>query len=407
MATICLNMIVKNEAAIIRDTLANIVAHVDLDYYVVSDTGSTDGTAEIIRRFFEEKGIAGEIFHDPWQNFAYNRNQALKHAEGKTDYVLFFDADDRFEGEIHLPALSADRYNLRMSNANGNTIYFRPLLMRNDGSFYWRGVLHEFIAARGAFSDETVHGNYRILSGRFGARSNDPNKYLMDALVLEKAFYSPEDEDLKPRYAFYTARSYWDAEMPERAYEWFKKRIDLGGWKEEVTVAYEQLGFVCRRLGREDEALSVWLKGYDYNPARAECIYHAMKTLRERGQDRIAHQLGLAAKKIVHPKNDILFVKDDLYRIEIDYELSLTSYAAGNFKQGYESCRNILLQNPYDKMAVVTMQNMLLYKEYADGDDNAVLARLLEVMKPYEAQGGKPAEAAAFIAGLLQSRKAV
>lgn len=59
--TICLNMIVKNESAIIRDTLENIIAHVPLDYYVISDTGSDDNTAEIIKQFFDEKGIQGEI----------------------------------------------------------------------------------------------------------------------------------------------------------------------------------------------------------------------------------------------------------------------------------------------------------------------------------------------------------
>ena len=236
--TICLNMIVKNEAAIIEETLANITDHIKLDYYVISDTGSTDDTVGVIRRFFDAKGIAGEIHHDGWQNFAYNRNQALKHAKGKTDYVLIFDADDRFEGKLELPELTADRYRLRMRNATGSVIYYRPLLLRNDGTFYWRGVLHEFIETdKQDTSEATLHGDYMVLSGRFGARSNMANKYLLDAVSLEKAFYSPEDEDLKPRYAFYAARSYWDSDMPERASEWFKKRIELGGWVEEVTVS--------------------------------------------------------------------------------------------------------------------------------------------------------------------------
>ena len=81
--TICLNMIVKNESAIIRDTLENIISHVPLDYYVISDTGSNDNTADIIKQFFDEKGIQGEIHHDEWVNFAHNRNCALQHAQGK------------------------------------------------------------------------------------------------------------------------------------------------------------------------------------------------------------------------------------------------------------------------------------------------------------------------------------
>ena len=54
-------MIVKNESAIIRDTLENIIAHVPLDYYVISDTGSDDNTAEIIEKFFAEKALKAKF----------------------------------------------------------------------------------------------------------------------------------------------------------------------------------------------------------------------------------------------------------------------------------------------------------------------------------------------------------
>ena len=40
--TICLNMIVKNESKIIRETLVNICKYIKLDYWVISDTGSSD-----------------------------------------------------------------------------------------------------------------------------------------------------------------------------------------------------------------------------------------------------------------------------------------------------------------------------------------------------------------------------
>ena len=51
--TICLNMIVKNESHIIEKTLVNILENVKIDYWVISDTGSTDNTVDIINSFFE------------------------------------------------------------------------------------------------------------------------------------------------------------------------------------------------------------------------------------------------------------------------------------------------------------------------------------------------------------------
>jgi glycosyltransferase involved in cell wall biosynthesis len=67
LPTIGLSIIVKNEAKVIERML-NTVWPI-LDYYCVVDTGSTDGTQEIIQKFFEEKGIPGEIIQHEWVNF--------------------------------------------------------------------------------------------------------------------------------------------------------------------------------------------------------------------------------------------------------------------------------------------------------------------------------------------------
>ena len=60
--TICLNMIVKDEADIIINTLNNLIEHIDLDYWVICDTGSTDNTAELIETFFKDQTEQEEIF---------------------------------------------------------------------------------------------------------------------------------------------------------------------------------------------------------------------------------------------------------------------------------------------------------------------------------------------------------
>ena len=82
MATICLNMIVKNEGAIIKETLAIFSQYMPLDTGLLVIHGSTDNTISEIQEFFQEQGIPGEIYQDPWENFAWNRTQALRHADG-------------------------------------------------------------------------------------------------------------------------------------------------------------------------------------------------------------------------------------------------------------------------------------------------------------------------------------
>ena len=91
---ICLNMIVRNEENnIIKcfDSIINLI-----DFYVISDTGSTDNTIAVIKNYFKEKGIDGFVFEDEWKDFSYNRNMALKHAKevSNSDYLFIMDADD-------------------------------------------------------------------------------------------------------------------------------------------------------------------------------------------------------------------------------------------------------------------------------------------------------------------------
>ena len=58
-ASICLVMIVKDEAHVVTEALASALPWIS--GWVVVDTGSTDGTQATIRRFFEEKGVAGRV----------------------------------------------------------------------------------------------------------------------------------------------------------------------------------------------------------------------------------------------------------------------------------------------------------------------------------------------------------
>src|SRR5712671_3331456 len=89
---ICLNMIVKNESAVIARCLASVKPWVDC--WTIVDTGSSDGTQDIVRDAM--RGLAGELHERPWRDFGHNRTEALELARGKADYILIIDADNIF-----------------------------------------------------------------------------------------------------------------------------------------------------------------------------------------------------------------------------------------------------------------------------------------------------------------------
>ncbi len=75
MKTIGLSMIVKDEAHVILQCLESVRPLVD--YVLVVDTGSTDGTQQIVWDYLVRENLAGGVVEEPWQNFAYNRTFAL------------------------------------------------------------------------------------------------------------------------------------------------------------------------------------------------------------------------------------------------------------------------------------------------------------------------------------------
>ena len=113
---ICLSMIVKDEAPVIARCLASVRSLID--YWVIVDTGSSDGTQAAVRAAME--GVPGELHERPWVDFAHNRTEALELAKRHGDYTLIIDADDVLETPrgFRMPILTADSYEVEIRNKN-------------------------------------------------------------------------------------------------------------------------------------------------------------------------------------------------------------------------------------------------------------------------------------------------
>ena len=276
-ATICLNMIVKNESHIIAHTLEKLCNKIKFDYWVICDTGSSDNTPQIIQDFFKKKEINGEIFYDEWVNFAHNRTLALQRAYRKTQLLFIFDADDEIVGNITMPReVLFDQYLFKFGSAYG-TSYTRVLLINNYKNFEYLSVIHEFISCKESpCISTTIDGDYYVVSGRTGSRNLDPDKYLKDALILEKAYTEAKEKNnhLFHRYSYYCANSYKDCGRFEDAIKWYKITLSHPNqWNQEKYTACLYSYDCCKALNQEDKGFFYLVKSFQYDTQRVECLY--------------------------------------------------------------------------------------------------------------------------------------
>ena len=356
-------MIVKNETHIIRECLESVAPYID--YWVISDTGSTDGTQELITKFFEEKGIPGELHQDEWKGFGHNRSLALRHCDGKADYAWMIDADDKIEGNFKFPKeMTADAYVIRMGRPEFS--WWRTQIFKVDSKWEYRGVLHEYPAC--ISNDKPIlmkiEGDYFLNARTLGARNvgiTAVEKYTRDAEMLEAALV---DEPTNTRYMFYLGQSYFDSQQWEKAEKAYLQRAHAGGWAEEVYYSLYRVA-ICRAMMDKPwpEIQASFLDAFNARPTRAEPLYHIAQVLRTKfNQPAAAFVFARTAAEIPFPKDDILFVANAIYDYAILDELGATAFYAGKPEIGYLACKKLLEEGKISKSEIPRIQEN--YNQY-------------------------------------------
>jgi tetratricopeptide (TPR) repeat protein len=234
-AGISLCMIVKNEERFLEQCLESVADVVD-EINIV-DTGSTDGTIEIARRF------GARIERREWRNdFAWARNESLAMATKR--WVLQLDADEVLEensraelravGSVpaHLTALLVRCTNV-MDDAqkNGSVSHAVTRIFPNHPEIRFRGRVHEFPAVG---SDETtivsLPTNIRIRHfGYLDAVVSERNKHDRNMSLLEKCV----------------------AEEPQIAFHWYNLGLTahIAGDQQRAAQALEHSWEICKTSG--------------------------------------------------------------------------------------------------------------------------------------------------------------
>lgn len=334
--TICLNMIVKNENNNILRLLESVI-HI-IDCYCICDTGSTDDTVNKIYQYFKEKDIPGKIIFHEFQNFSYNRNYALRACQDMADYVLLLDADMILQTyNINWIKEQLGKYDVYYLFQGNNSYFYKNVrIIRNHKEVSYIGSTHEYVSFPSNFSSTEVERNELFILdlGDGGAKSN---KYERDIALLSAEI---EREPMNMRSHFYLANSYFDIGELEKAIPMYLKRIQLGGWIQEIWYSYYRIGLSYQRLGKMSDAIHFWLEGYHIFPERLEGLYEIVCFYRIQGKPILADLYYGICKKQLDKKlsrNDYLFLYNDVYTYKLYYEYTIFSYYLANKNIQYET----------------------------------------------------------------------
>jgi glycosyltransferase involved in cell wall biosynthesis len=346
---IALCLIVKNEAHVVRRCIESTLPLID--YVLVVDTGSTDGTQKVVADFLAEKGIDGVVLDEPWRDFGYNRSFALRklREHEDVDYGLMIDADeelvfeDGFDAAKFKAGLDKEFYNVLTrygDYVSCGIVYPRAQLFSNRVEFYFRGVLHEVLHCDRPTTSGTAGGFYDHPI-QDGARGKNPRKFRDDAAVLEAALSLEKDSGMIARYTFYLAQCYRECGEWKTSREIYRRRAAMGGWAEEAWYSLYQVARLTEHLNApHGEVLAAYLEAYDKDPRRAEPLYWLAR--RERLAGRYGSAVVFARAGVAVPcPSSILFVERDVYEWKLLDELSISLWWAGYQEESSKACEQL------------------------------------------------------------------
>ena len=329
-----LMLMIKNESRIIERCLMHAIEHVDA--VCILDTGSTDDTVEVCNRVLTMMNKPYKIVTDPFKNFGYSRTVSFRNTQkfckdlewpADKTYALAVDADMNLV--VH-PSfkdflLSANGYTI--IQANGHMKYHNTRLLRVSAPWKCTGATHEYWDLGN--TEKIPYEIMYIDDKNDGGCKSD--KFERDVRLLKEEIAENPNND---RAHYYLGQSLKDLGRFEEAIEMFKRRIELGGWVEEVHYSHYQIGKCYDHMNKPND-MEYWMnKAFEFYPRKAEPLYHLTRYFREKSQHYKAYHYYLKGRDIPYPKDDVLFIENHVYEGLFTYETTiLDCYVVGKSKQ--------------------------------------------------------------------------
>jgi len=308
---ICMISMFKNEAKNIESMLESVAPYID--YWILQDNGSTDGTPEIVKAWQEKHNIPGFVYQveEGWVNFGWNRDHLLQtclKTDHSCDWIMKMDCDETLEIDEGFDWSAFEDHSTQsfhVTSISDQLIYFRAWIW--NARLPWRfnhDPAHETIALDmdgigENFQRKNLSSKFKLMAGKTQGESYSvPTKYISDALKLEERLIR-EGTMLTDLYHFwYIGKSYEDCyrgnffplkeihqkEYARRCIFYFQQIVDYthdySNTKtakkidEMAYFAMNSIGLAYRFLGEHYKAIDYFRESEQFAPPRNDHLVH-------------------------------------------------------------------------------------------------------------------------------------
>jgi glycosyltransferase involved in cell wall biosynthesis len=362
---ICLAMMVKNEEKTILKSFNSCKSIVES--IKIYDTGSTDKTLELIEQFkTENPNIDVQVIQGEFVDFATSRNVLLDFVDldYNVQFAILLDSNDELHGGEELKALVEHEKNKTPENTkyycsgylcrqkwfSGNSVdtYYNVRFIRVRHEWRYKSPVHEYISSPQegiGVAMRIENPNIVVYQDRTRDCESSFKRFERDeGILLREHLKNPDDA----RIVFYLAQTYASLGKQNEAYYYYKLRLELGAFEEEIYHSYMRLGEIALNL-RMDSSIFIgwWMKALEHTmrvePAVNIADYYLFKC--QHKQYLAAAFTTIAVQMGEPPIHCTLFVN----RLHYDYTRyhldGVAQYYMNNYKQGLDSTKKALEYN--------------------------------------------------------------
>ena len=272
-------IIVKDREKVIERCLESIK---DCDEIIVSDTGSTDNTIKLCKKYTDK------VYTDyKWNDdFAEARNHAASYATG--DWIFVIDSDEWLDKNgikkirKFIDKLPEEKKTAQVMANNGLLEYPTPrLYKRNVGiEYHPRFPIHEILN----FVDgDVIASNIKIYADPKNIKDNpDPDRNLR---ILKKALDKYPEE---ARLLYYLGKEYASPVrgMYKDAIECLTKYLSVSRFRQELEDSYLVMAYCYDQLGMRHEAKIFAGEAVISNPNNRQAIMFTIELADEKHKKR-------------------------------------------------------------------------------------------------------------------------